>query len=57
MFEIFKFEIYKIVKSKLFVISLLIVFATIFVLIAGSLSSVSSYDKNGNAINGYSAIE
>lgn len=57
MFEIFKFEIYKIVKSKLFVISLFIVFVTIFVLIAGSLSSVSSYDNSGNAINGYNAIE
>lgn len=57
MINILKFELYKIVKRKLFLFSSLLILGTIILLLMATLSSVSSYDKNGIYVNGYKAIK
>ena len=57
MLNILKFELYKILKRKLFLFSPLIILGTIILLLMASLSSVSSYDENGNEVRGYKSIK
>lgn len=57
MLNILKFELYKIIKRKLFLFSPIIILGTVFTLLMASLSSVSSYDENGDYVKGYKAIK
>lgn len=57
MLNILKFELYKIVKRKLFLFSPIIILGTIITLLSATLSSVYSYDENGNYVYGYKAIK
>ncbi|MDE7289164.1 MAG: ABC transporter permease subunit, partial [Oscillospiraceae bacterium] len=57
MLDILKFELYKIVKRKLFLFSPIIILGTIITLLTGTLSSAYSYDENGNHVFGYKAIK
>lgn len=57
MLDILKFELYKIVKRKLFLFSPIIIFGMTVTLLMASLSSVSSYDENGNYVKGHKSIK
>lgn len=57
MLDILKFELYKIVKRKLFLFSPIIILGTIIILLSAALSSAYSYDGNGNHVFGYKAIK
>lgn len=57
MLDILKFELYKIVKRKLFLLSPIIILGTIIILISAPSSSAYSYDENGNNVTGYKAIK
>ena len=57
MLDILKFELYKIVKRKLFLFSPIVILGTIIILLTATLSSVYSYDENGNYVYGYKAIK
>lgn len=56
MLNILKFELYKIVKRKLFLFSPIIIIGTILTLLMASLSSTYSYDENGNEVRGCTAV-
>lgn len=57
MLNILKFELYKIVKRKLFLFSPIIIFGTVIILLTAAIDSVYSYDENGNYVTGYKAIK
>ena len=57
MLNILKFELYKIVKRKLFIFSPIIILGTIIILLSAPIPSVYSYDENGNNVTGYKAIK
>ena len=57
MLDILKFELYKIVKRKLFLFSPIVILGTIITLLTATLSSAYSYDGNGNYVYGYKAIK
>lgn len=57
MLNILKFELYKIVKRKLFLFSQIIIFGTVIILLTAAIDSVYAYDENGNYVTGYKAIK
>lgn len=56
MLDIFKFELYKITKRRLFIFSPVIIIGAVTALLAASLSSAYSYDEKGNEVRGIAAV-
>ena len=56
MLDIFKFELYKITKRRLFIFSPVIIIGAVTALLAASLSPAYSYDEKGNEVRGIAAV-
>lgn len=57
MIKLIRFEMKKLIKSKMLIIVGVAIIGIIIAMVAGSLSSVFSYEENGAELSGFDAIE